>query len=89
MQSEHLQQEALLQSLPIPRQNVFRKPCTRCLVDYRELKALVKTQINGALANHSAFKSWEDIVPHHPATADSVTEWFDDWCQGGAVFLVE
>ena len=83
MRPEHLQKEALLQSLPASRQNVLRKQCTRRLIDYQELKALVKTQVDRALANYGASKNWEDIVQPHPATADSLTEWFDDWCQAG------
>ena len=84
MQPEHLQKEALLQSLPASRQNVLRKRCTHRLIGYQELKALAKTQIDRALANYGASKNWEDIVPPHPATADSLTEWFDDRCQAGA-----
>ena len=53
-------------------------------MDYQELKALVKTQIDRALANYGAFKNWEDIVPPHPATADSLTDWLADWFQAGA-----
>ena len=44
MQPEHLQKDALLQSLPASRQNILRKRCTRRLIGYQELKALVKTQ---------------------------------------------
>ena len=84
MQPEHLQEEALLQSLTASRQNVVGKRCTCRLIGYQELKALVKTQIDRALANYGASKNWEDIVPPHPTTADSLTEWFDDWCQAGA-----
>ena len=84
MQPEHLQKEALLQNLPASRQNVLRKRCTRRLIGYQELKTLVKTQIDRAMANYGASKNWEDIVPPHPATANSLTEWFDDWGQAGA-----
>ena len=84
MQHEHLQKEALPQSLPASRQNVLRKRCTRRLIGYQELKALVKTQRDRALANYGASKNWEDIGPPHPSTADSLTEWFHDWCQAGA-----
>ena len=63
MQPEHLQKEALLQSLPASRQNVLRKRCTNRLIHYQELKALVKTQVDGALANYGASKNWEVPLP--------------------------
>ena len=84
MQPAHLQKDALLQSLPASTQNILRKRCTRRLIGYQELKALVKIQIDRALVNYGASQNWEDIVPLHPARADSLTEWFDNWCQAGA-----
>ena len=45
---------------------------------------MIKPQIDRALANYGASTNLEGIVPPHPATADSLTEWFDDLCQAGA-----
>ena len=57
MQPEDLQKEALLQTLPGSRQNVLGKRCTRRLIGYQELKALVKIQIDQALANYGGSKN--------------------------------
>ena len=58
--------------------------CTRRLIDYQGLKALVKTQMDRALVNFGVSKNWEDIVPPRHASAASLTEWFDDWRHAGA-----
>ena len=47
-------------------------------------RVLVKTKVDRALANFGASKNWEDIVPPHPASAESLPEWFHDSCQAGA-----